>query len=112
MLTRQRADVSNLMYHRRINDDLLDHDLLASFDGQMRASVSASLCRDLLDHSRWQAITRVSCGGPVDHFSTAFGTLSQPILAEHDTRTAKLCHALSPPSPQPSLVAQLDEGIG
>ena len=28
------ADVSKLMYHTRINGDLLDHDLLVSFDGQ------------------------------------------------------------------------------
>ena len=43
VLTRQGAGVSKLMYHMRINGDLLDHDLLAFFDGQLRASVSASL---------------------------------------------------------------------
>ena len=31
MLTKQCADVSKLMYHMRINGDVLDHDLLASF---------------------------------------------------------------------------------
>ena len=39
------------MYHMRINGDLLDQDLQAAFDGQMRASVSASLGGDLRDHS-------------------------------------------------------------
>ena len=59
VLTRQCADVSRLMYHMRINGDILDHDLLASFDGQLRASVSNSLCGDLPDHSWWQATTGV-----------------------------------------------------
>ena len=36
VLTRQCADVSKLTYHMRINGDLLDRDLLASFDGQLR----------------------------------------------------------------------------
>ena len=49
VLTRQCADVSKLMYHMRINGDVLDHDLLASFDGQLRASVSNSLSGDLPD---------------------------------------------------------------
>ena len=96
VLTRQCADVSKLTYHMRINGD---DDLLASFDGQLRASVGASLCGDLQDHSWWQATTGVACGGLglrtahgvalpafvasrimcrplVDHFSTAFGTVS------------------------------------
>ena len=47
------ADVSNLMYH--LNGDVLDHDLLASFVGTF-----ASLCRDLLDHSWWQATKKAS----------------------------------------------------
>ena len=55
VLTRQCADVSKLMYQLRINGDILDHDLFASFDGQLRASVSNSLCGDLPDHSWWQA---------------------------------------------------------
>ena len=63
VLTRQCADVSKLMYHMRINGDILDHDLLASFDGQLRASVSNSLSGDLPDHSWWQATTGVSVGG-------------------------------------------------
>ena len=62
VLTRQCADVFKLMYHRRINGDMLDHDLLTAFDFQLRASVSASLCNDLPDHSWWQA-TGVTCGG-------------------------------------------------
>ena len=45
-LTRQCADVSKLMFHMRINGDVLDHDLLASFDGQLRAS-----CGDLSEKS-------------------------------------------------------------
>ena len=43
VLTRKCADVPKLMYHVRINGDVLDHDLLASSDGQLRASVSTSL---------------------------------------------------------------------
>ena len=33
VLTRLCADVSKLMYHLRINGDLLDQDLFAAFDG-------------------------------------------------------------------------------
>ena len=51
VLTKQCAGVSNLTCHMRINDYLLDHDLLAAFDGQLRASVRASLSYDLPDHS-------------------------------------------------------------
>ena len=51
VLTRQCADVSKLMYHMRIDGDLLDKDLLVAFDGQLRASVSASLNGNLPDHS-------------------------------------------------------------
>ena len=42
VLTRQCAEVSELRYHMHINGDLVDHELLASVDGQLRASVSAS----------------------------------------------------------------------
>ena len=63
VVTRQCADVSKLMYQMRINGHLLDQDLLAAFDGQMRVSVSASLSGDLPDHSWWQATTGVTCGG-------------------------------------------------
>ena len=63
VLTRQYADVSKLMYHMRINGDILDHDLLASFDGQLRASVATSLAGDLPDYSWWQATTGVIVGG-------------------------------------------------
>ena len=62
VLTRQCADVSKLMYHMRINGDMLDQDLLVAFDGQLWASVSASLNGDLPDHSWWQVTTGVSCG--------------------------------------------------
>ena len=51
--TRCCADVSKLMYHMRISGDLLDQVLLVAFDGQLRASVSASLSGDLLDHFWW-----------------------------------------------------------
>ena len=51
VLTRQCADVSKFKFHMRINGDTLDHDLVASFDLQLPASVSASLCGDLPDHS-------------------------------------------------------------
>ena len=53
------------MYHMRINGDILDHDLFASFYGQLRASVSNSLCGDLPDLSWWQATTGVSAEGLV-----------------------------------------------
>ena len=62
-LTRQCADVSKLVYHMRINGDMLDKDLLDAFDGQLRASVSVSLNGDLPDHSWWQATTSVTCDG-------------------------------------------------
>ena len=114
VLTRQCADVSKLMYHMRINGDILDHDLLASFDGQLRASVATSLAGDLPDHSWWQATTGVAVGGlglrtavtvalpafvasrilsrplvatMVDHLCAAIGALRQPIMAEYDAHT-------------------------
>ena len=114
VLTRQCADVSKLMYHMRINGDILDHDLFASFDGQLRASVSNSLCGDLPDHSWWQATTGVSVGGlglrtavtvalpafvasrilsrhlvvtMVCLFCAAIGASRQTIMAEYDART-------------------------
>ena len=43
----------------RINGDVLDHDLLASFDGQLRASVGTYVP----DHSWRQATTGAACGG-------------------------------------------------
>ena len=61
MMSKKRF--SKIKYHTRINGDLFDQDLLAAFDGQMRASVSASLSGDLPDHSWWQATTGVTCGG-------------------------------------------------
>ena len=124
----QCADVSKLMYHMRINDDLLDHDLLATFDGQLRASVSASLCGDFPDHSWWQATTGVTCGGlglrtafpaspvacitcrslvstMVDHFGAAIGAPSQPIMA-----LSRLVSTLLSAVAQ-NLVAQLNEAM-
>ena len=114
VLTRQSADVSKLMYHMRINGDIPDHDLFASFDGQLRASVSNSLCGDLPDHSWWQATTGVSVGGlglrtavtvalptfvasrilsrplvvtMMDHLCAASGASRQMMMAEYDART-------------------------
>ena len=114
VLIRQCADVSKLMYHMRINGDMLDQDLLDAFVGQLRAFVSASLNGDLLDHSWWQDTTGVTCGGlglrtalgialpafvtsrfmyrpmvstMVDQISHAFGVPNQLVMAEHDSRT-------------------------
>ena len=114
VLTRQCADVSKLLYHMRIHGDILDHDLLASFDGQLRASVATSLAGDLPDHSWWQATTGVAVGGlglrtavtvaspafvasrilsrplvatMVDHLCAAIGASRQIIMAEYDART-------------------------
>ena len=125
----------------RINGDLLDQDLLAAFAGQMRASVSASLSGDLPDHSWWQATPGVTRGGlgpshgawgrasrlrcqphhmsplvstMVDHFSLAFGTPSQPIMAEYDAHTdAALARRVSTLSTNAThlLLGQLDEAL-
>ena len=139
VLTRQCADVSKLMYHMRINGDVLDHDLLASFDGQLRASVSNSLCGDLPDHSWWQATTGVSVGGlglrtaiavalpafvasrissrplvvtMVDHLCAAIGASRQTIMAEYDTRTDEALSRLASTLPTATaleLLTKLDE---
>ena len=84
------ADVSKLMYHMRINRNLLDHDLLAAFDVQMRASVSASLSGDLPDHSWWQATTGVTCAGP--GLRTAVGVTLPAFVASRIT-----CRPWCPP---------------
>ena len=135
------ADVSKLMYHLRINGDLLDEDLLVAFDGQLRASVSASLNGDLPDHSWWQATAGVSCGGlglrtalgialaafvasrimcrplvstVVDHFSHAFGVPNQLIMTEYDARTDGALTrfvATLPPNAAQLLLGQLDEAL-
>ena len=63
VLTRQRADVSKLKCHMSVNGDVVDHDMLASFDGHLRSAVSASVWGGFLDHSRWQATTGVASGG-------------------------------------------------
>ena len=135
VLTRQCADVSKHMYHMRINEDTLDHDLFASFDGQLRASVSNSLCGDLPDHSWWQATTGVSVGGlglrtavtvalpafvasrilsrtMVDHFCAAIGASRQTIMAEYDARTDEALSRLASTLPTATaleLLAKLDE---
>ena len=123
VLARQCADVSKHLYHMRIKGDVLNHDL-ASFDGQLRASVSNSVCDDLPDHSWWQATTGGSCGGlglrtavgvalpsfiaslimsrplvttAVDHVCAAFRTPTQPILSttRTDEALARLVSTLS-----------------
>ena len=139
VLTRQCADVSKLLYHMRINGDILDHDLFASIDGQLRAFVSNSLCGDLPDHSWWQATTGVSVGGlglrtavtvalpafvvsrilsrplvvtMVDHLCAAFGASRQTIMAEYDARTDEALSRLASTLPTATaleLLAKLDE---
>ena len=127
------------MFYMRINGDLLDNDLLASFDGQLRASVSASLCGDLpgplleaghhgglLWRSRpprgpWSRPSRVcrqqhhvSPSTMVDHFSAAFSAPRQPIMAEYDTRTDEALSRLVstlPAAVAQNLVAQLNEAL-
>ena len=139
VLTRQCADVSKLLYHMRIHGDILDHDLLASFDGQLRASVATSLAGDLPDHSWWQATTGVAVGGlglrtavtvalpafvasrilsrplvatMVDHLCAAIGASRQIIMAEYDARTDKALSRLASTLPTATaldLSAKLDE---
>ena len=141
VLTRQCADVSKLMYHMRINGDILNHDLLASNDGQLRASVSTSLCGDLPDHSWWQATTGVMAGGlglrtsvtvalsafvasrilsrplvvtMVDHFCAAIGASRETIMAEYDTRTDEALSRLVhtlPTAAALELLGKLDEAL-
>ena len=139
VLTRQCADVSKLMYHMRINGDILDHDLLASFDGQLRGSVATSLAGDLPDHSWWQATTGVTVGGlglrtavtvalpafvasrilsrhlvvtMVDHLCAAIGASRQNIIAEYHARTDEALSRLASTLPTATaldLLAKLDE---
>ena len=139
VLTRQCADVSKLMYHMRINGDILDHDLLASFDGQLRAFVATSLAGDLPDHSWWQATTGVTVGGlglrtavtvalpafvasrilsrplvvtMVDHLCAAIGASRHTIMAEYDARTDEALSRLASTLPTATaldLLAKLDE---
>ena len=63
VLTRQRADVSKLMYHVCFNGTSSTMVCWSAFDGQLRAYVSASLNGDLPDHSWWQATTGCHLGG-------------------------------------------------
>ena len=89
VLTRQCADVSKLMYHMRINGDMLDQDLLVAFAGQLRASVSAWRARPF----SWDSLMkpRLSASYP--------GATSSPVVEEamqdqplsfFDTREASL----------------------
>ena len=139
VLTRQCADVSKLLYHMRINGDILDYDLLASFDGQLRASVASSLAGDLPDHSWWQATTGVAVGGlglrtavtvalpafvasrilsrplvstMVDHLCAAIGASRQTIMSAYDARTDEALSRLASTLPTAAafdLLAKLDE---
>ena len=141
VLTRQCADASKLTCHMRINGDLLEHDLLASFDGQLRASVRASLCGDLPDRSWWQATTGVTCGGlglrtatespfppsspvasrvalwfPPWSITSVPPSAPRASWSRRNARRAlmKLSHASSPTLPSAAaqiLVAQLDEAL-
>ena len=114
-------------------------DLLASFDGQLRASVGNSLSGDLPDHSWWRATTGVTVGGlglrtavtvalpafvasrilsrplvvtMVDHLCAAIGASRQTIMAEYDARTDEALSRLASTLPTASaldLLAKLDE---
>ena len=126
VLTRHCDDVSKIMCHVRINGDMLDHDLLVAFDGQLRASVSASLNGDLFlvalrwaghPHGAGVALTVVASRSMyrplvaimIDHISQ-----NQPIMAECDSRTdAALTRLVStlPPSAAQLLFGQLDEAL-
>ena len=117
------------MYHMRFFWDLIDQDLLATFDGRLRASVSASLCGDSPGHSWRQATMEVTCGGlglrtalgaalpafvasgimcrplvstMVDHYSAAFGTPCQPIMVECDECTDEALSRLVSTLPSPA----------
>ena len=129
------TDVSKLVYHMRINGDILDHDLLASFDGQLRASVSNSLSGDLPDHSWWQATPGVTVGGlglrtavtvalpafvasrilsrPLVVTMVAATRVSrQKVMAEYDARTDEALSRLASTLPTATaldLLAKLDE---
>ena len=137
--TPHSLDLFKLMYHMRINGDILDHDLLASFDGQHRASVATSLAGDLPDHSWWQATTGVTVGGlglrtavtvalpafvasrilsrplvvtMVDHLCAAIGASRQTIMAVYDARTDEALSRLASTLPTATaldLLAKLDE---
>ena len=99
VLTRHCADVSKIMCHMRINGDMLDHDLLVAFDGQLRASVSATL----------SSMYRPLVATMIDHISQ-----NQPIMAECDSRTdAALTRLVStlPPNAAQLLFGQLDEAL-
>ena len=140
VLPRQCADVSKLMYHMRINGDVLDQDLPVAFDGQLRASVTASLSGDSPDHYWWQATAGVTCGGlglraalgdcaprhrRQSHRVSPLGVhhgrplqscfcLNQLIMAVNDARTdAALTRLVStlPPNAAQLPLGQLDEAL-
>ena len=137
VLTRQYAPCSCTNAHQRGSS----RPRLARCLCWADASVSASLSGDLPDHSWWQATPGVTRGGlgpshgawgrasrlrcqphhmsplvstMVDHFSLAFGTPSQPIMAEYDAHTdAALARRVSTLSTNAThlLLGQLDEAL-
>ena len=138
VLTRQCADVSKLKYHMRMNGDVSDHDLLASFEGQHRVSVSTSprgTCRTTLGGRpprgspaasafarplAWpcplfcRIMSRHLVTTVVEHFCAAFGATGQMVLAEYGTRTdgalARLVSTL-PTAAAQELLPQPDEAL-
>ena len=140
VLTRKCADVSKLTYHMRINGDMLDKDLLVAFDGQLRASVSASLngrtCRTTPGGKPPRAspalglrtalgialpafvasriMYRPLVSTMVDHFSHVFGVPNQLVMTEYDARTdAALTRLVAtlPPNAAQLHLGQLDEAL-
>ena len=113
-IVRQCADVSKLMYHMCIDGICSIMDLLAAFDGQMRASVSASLSGDLPVHSWWQATTGVTCGQPHHVPLPGLHHDRPPTTAEYQARTceafARLVSTL-PTNAAQLLMGQLDEDL-
>ena len=102
VLTRQCADVSKLVYHMRIKD------LLVAFDGQLRASVSASLKKATC----WT--TGVSCGGL--GLRTALGIalpafVASRIMCRPLVSTVVDLVATLPPNAAQLLLGQLDEAL-
>ena len=88
---------------------------MGAFDGQMRASVSASLSGDLPDHSWWQATTGVTCGGLGlrtrlgSRFPPSWGAGPSWPSTTHEA-LARLVSTL-PTNAAQLLVGQLDEAL-
>ena len=98
VLTRQRAGVSNIMHHMRINGDVLDHDLLASLDGDLHSAVSAPLCGNLPVHPGGRPphaslVVALSVTLPAHDGDPrgATGASCHTIMCAYDTRTDSLC---------------------